>query len=65
MHTFHTLTHFAPPAAKGCEEPWKWLLPPPTHTHCDRGTQEKSEDKANTQSGSIKDSDDEFFIATI
>lgn len=38
VHTFHTLTHFAVPAAKGCEEPWERLLPPPTHTQCNRHT---------------------------
>lgn len=56
VHTFHTLTHFAAPAAKGCEEPWKRLLPPPTHTQCDRDTQEGAEDSPNTQSGSMTDS---------
>lgn len=65
MHTFHNLTHLVPPAAKGCEEPWKRLRPPPTHTHCDRDLQEEAEDKANTHSGSIKDSDGAFFSAII
>lgn len=63
MRSFHTLTHFAPAAAKGGEEPWKRLLPPPTHTHCDRDTQEEAEDKANAGSGSIKDPDGGFFNA--
>lgn len=65
VHTFHALAHFATPAAKGCEEPWKRLLAPPTHAPCDRDAPEKAEDDPKTQSGSIMDSDGASFIAII
>lgn len=65
----YTVIYLAALWAKGCDEPWKNLPPPPTRAHCDSRRQTHKEagwkTTAKTYCGSIRGLGNTFFISVI